>query len=77
MLGDRVIYQMQGGKMTLVNEPISGYGGGRQNFVIVCDYGDWSGFRTLAACQHQFPELEQYVKTGTRPDGFYRVVERL
>lgn len=42
------------------------------NFVIVCDYGDWSGFRTLAECQAQYAELEQ----AGRPDGYYRVEER-
>ena len=42
------------------------------NFVIVCDYGDWSGFRTLADCQAQYAELEN----AGRPDGFYWVEER-
>lgn len=42
------------------------------NFVICCDYGDWSGFRTLADCEKQYPELE---KAG-KPDGYYWVEER-
>ena len=44
----------------------------RANFVIVCDYGDWSGFRTLADCQKQFAELER----AGKPDGYYWVEER-
>lgn len=41
----------------------------RPNFVIVCDHGDWSGFRTLAAC------LAQVMEYG-RPVGYYRIEER-
>jgi len=44
----------------------------RANFVICCDYGDWSGFRTLAECQAQYRELESYNK----PEGYYWVEER-
>jgi len=43
----------------------------RLNFVIVCDYGDWSGFRTLADCLKQIPET-----WASRPRGFYRIEER-
>lgn len=42
----------------------------RYNFLIMCDYGDWSGFRTLAEC------YDQYMERGKR-QGFYRIVERL
>ena len=41
------------------------------NFVIVCDYGDWSGFRTLADCLKQIPE-----SWPNRRAGFYRIEER-
>ena len=43
----------------------------RPNFVIVCRYGDWSGFRTLAACEAQNPD-----PNGTRPAGYYWIEER-
>lgn len=43
----------------------------RANFVIVCSYGDWSGFRTLAECIVQNPDLNRI-----RPDGFYWIEER-
>jgi hypothetical protein len=43
----------------------------RANFVIVCDYGDWSGFRTLDACLRQIPEAWR-----ERRPGFYRIEER-
>ncbi len=45
---------------------------GNANFVIVCHYGDWSGFRTLAECEAQYPELESKGK----PWGYYWVEER-
>ena len=51
------------------------------NFVIICPYGDWSGFRTLIECQSQFAELEevwqqrQIKVPGART--WYKVVERL
>ncbi len=44
----------------------------RNNYVIVCERGDWSGFRTLADCQAQYAELE----AKGRPDGFFWVEER-
>ena len=51
-----VVYELQKGKMVKVAEPSSRPE--QTNFVIVCTYGDWSGFRTLAECERQFPELE-------------------
>ncbi len=44
----------------------------RNNFVIVCSYGDWSGFRTLADCERQYHSLESM----GRPDGYFWVEER-
>jgi hypothetical protein len=41
----------------------------RANFVICCQYGDWSGFRTIEQC------LAQQMDTN-RPDGFYWIEER-
>lgn len=49
---------------------------GHRTFLIICQYGDWSGFRTLAECQKQFPELERTMVTNHAKDGFYQVVER-
>lgn len=46
-------------------------GPARPNFVIVCDYGDWSGFRTLAECLAQVPD-----SWASRRPGFYRIEER-
>lgn len=43
----------------------------RPNFVIVCDYGDWSGFRTLAQCLAQVP-----TSWPQRALGFFRIEER-
>ena len=40
------------------------------NFLIICDYGDWSGFRTLQHCYDQMME-------NNRPKRFYKIVERL
>ena len=78
----RVIYYLEGGKMTQVWKPAGRID--RPNFVIQScncgpheeEYGDWSGFRTLLECAKQFPELEQLAKQAYRDDGYYRVVER-
>ena len=67
--GDRMIYELLNGKMVKVSEPSMPE---RANFVIVCQWGDWSGFRPLAKCEEQFADLE----AKGRPDGFYAVVER-
>jgi hypothetical protein len=48
----------------------------RVNFVICCERGDWSGFRTLQECQSQYKELEGYARSANRPDGYYWVEER-
>lgn len=69
MQEDRKIFSLFNGHMTKLNEPLRPE---RANFVIVCDYGDWSGFRTLAECEAQFPELE----AKGRSNFFYSVVER-
>jgi len=43
----------------------------KPNFVICCEYGDWSGFRTLAECESQYAEIEK-----SRPDKTFWVEER-
>lgn len=65
---DRTIYVMHQGKMTRVGEPKTNPG--NANFVITWRGLDWSGFRTLAECEVQFPELER------RHGDNYAVVER-
>ena len=65
----RTIYTLHKGKMMRIAEPKNPKSA---NFLIVCAYGDWSGFRTLEGCEKQFPELEP----SGQPDDFYRVVER-
>lgn len=68
--GDRVIRRLRKGKMVRVLDPLGDPNS--PNFLIVCAYGDWSGFRTLAECELQFPDLESRGKA----DGFFEVVER-
>lgn len=68
-MADTRIYSLFNGKMTKLAEPTRP---DRANFVIVCEHGDWSGFRTLAECERQFPELE----AKGRSNFFYSVVER-
>jgi len=41
------------------------------NFLIVCDYGDWSGFRTLDECLSQIPSGWRNHSTG-----FFSIVQR-
>jgi len=62
------VFALFNGKMTKMAEPKRPE---RANFVIVCDYGDWSGFRTIEECQSQFAELEK----SNRPNFYFRVVE--
>ncbi len=69
MKSDNVIYSLFNGKMVKTGTPKLP---DRDNFVIVCDYGDWSGFRILAGCEKQFGDLE----SSGRSNFFYQVVER-
>jgi hypothetical protein len=54
MLGTTIYMQFQG-KFVKVGEPRLPH---RNNFVIQFQGMDWSGFRTLADCEKQFPALE-------------------
>ena len=71
--GDQTIYALFNGKMTRLREPNFP---NNANFVIVCDYGDWSGFRTLDQCVGQFDELEAMAAKAGRGNFYYKVVER-
>lgn len=73
MINDKVIYILHNGRMRQVTQTKNAE---RPNFVIKNDYGDWSGFRTLAECLAQIPELEQLAASNNRPNGFYQIVER-
>ena len=70
---EKSIYGLINGKMVRVSAPVRP---SSANFVIVCDYGDWSGFRTLPDCERQFPELETMAAKSNRSNFYYRVVER-
>lgn len=43
------------------------------NYLICCQYGDWSGFRSLEACLAQNPNAG---KAKPRPNGFYWIERR-
>lgn len=66
---DKTIYELDNGKMLKIGATDRP---DRNNFLIVCDYGDWSGFRTLAECEKQIPELESYKMRS----GYFKIVER-
>lgn len=55
---DNVIYTTAGGKFCRSGNSIR-TSADAACFVIICPFGDWSGFRTLAECEAQFPELEE------------------
>lgn len=79
MSRDTVIYDLVGHKMVRVGDPKAPHGEGftneeRQNFLIVCEYGDWSGFRTLKGCLDQFYSDSTML---TRRDHAFQIVERL
>lgn len=61
----RVIHEYQNGKLHQVNKPRRA---DSPIYVICCQYGDWSNFRTIAEIEDQ--NLPQ------REDGFYWTEER-
>jgi hypothetical protein len=62
------IYELVNGVWLQVRRPANA---ARANFLIVCDYGDWSGFRTLGECLAQIPS-----SWPSRTPGFFRIEER-
>jgi hypothetical protein len=67
MITDNIIYIKAQGRMIRCGHPKMHPES--TNFVILWNGLDWSGFRTLAECEKQFPEL-------LKKDGVYMVVER-
>ena len=67
MITDNIIYVKAQGRMIRCCQPKTT--AEHNNFVILWNGLDWSGFRTLAECEKQFPEL-------LAKDGVYMVVER-
>jgi hypothetical protein len=68
---DNIIYESRNGKMIKVGTPRRP---DRDNFLIICQYGDWSGFRTLVNCERQIPELENNLAMNS--GRAYAIVER-
>lgn len=50
---------------------------GHQNFLITCEYGDWSPFLTWEETVVRVHRLEKDYPPGAKPNFFFRVVERL
>jgi hypothetical protein len=68
--GDVILMELFQGKMVRTStEPRLP---NNANFLIVNQYGDYSGFLTWAEVQQRVTELS----TAGRPDGYYAVVER-
>ena len=67
MITDNIIYVKAQGRMIRCGQPKTS--AESKNFVIQWNGLDWSGFRTLAECEKQFPEL-------LAKDGVYIVVEK-
>jgi hypothetical protein len=65
--GDKEIYIQDNGSMVKVGHPTNP---DYPNFVITYRGRDWSGFRTLAECERQFPTIE------TRKGDHFAVVQR-
>jgi hypothetical protein len=64
-----IVYMLLKGKMRRIR-PVRNPEA--KNFVIVCSHGDWGGYRTLADCMVQFPQLE----ARGAEDGYFWVEER-
>lgn len=69
-MADKVIYQQFHARLVKVASPRLPE---NRNFVITWKGMDWSGFRTLAECEKQFPELENRYDAV---DDHFQVVER-
>jgi len=70
-MADHVVYSCYNGKMFKSKEPKGNPD--QANFVITYNDRDWSGFRTLAECEKQFPEIEK-----KNPQNFvFQVIERI
>lgn len=68
---DNPIHELIGGNWIRFVNPVTS-SPGLPNFLITCNYGDWSGFRTLEACESQMDELA----TRKRCSDF-QIVERI
>lgn len=73
-LSDNLIYALKDGKMVRTGYPIKSATPDSRNFLIVAEYGDWSGFRTLSQCEAQIEELEGYYQSNN--NRVYAIVER-
>jgi len=71
---DLVIYDIRNGKTkwTMVKPRTTAM---HVNFLIICRWGDWSGFRRLGDCEKQIEELRKY--TEENGERWYKIVERL
>ena len=67
----KILYSLVDGKWEL--NPHTPVRGDKEalNFLIACDFGDWSGFRTLAQCLGQVPNT-----WPNRRPGFFWIEER-
>ena len=69
------IWHSRDGKMVKIGKPH-----GRvenSNYLITCNYGDWSCFMTLAECEARIPELEKNMADGGSNKGdFFYIMER-
>jgi hypothetical protein len=67
--GDHIIAESFGGKV-VINERAKG-SEENNNFIIICDHGDWSGFMPLREALRKLDQL-----STKSPDKYYAVVER-
>jgi len=69
-----MIWAAKDGKMIKIGKPhgrVENF-----NFLITCNYGDWSGFGSLAECEMRIPELEEMMAEREDKKNFYYIVER-
>lgn len=48
-----------------------------RNFLITCEYGDWSPFLTWKEVEERITIIERDYLPGMKPNFFFKVVERL
>ena len=74
--GDHQLYTWWKGKF-IVTDPTDGPIGPKErgNFLITCEYGDWSGFLTFDELQGKMKMLER--DKSEKSNFFFKAVERL
>jgi len=71
-----ITHMLIDGKMAVVAPPSGPLHDTAKNFVVCCQYGDWSGFLTWPEIIARIPVMESHAVRTDRPDGYFWIEER-